>query len=178
MRGDQPGSSPRVWGALPDFLRTLVYRRLIPTCVGSTWSFCRFKEFQTAHPHVCGEHPFKGSITVSRTGSSPRVWGAHGRVEPQDSQHRLIPTCVGSTPFHSKRSHDLAAHPHVCGEHPPLEVWRMNSYGSSPRVWGALWGNVLKGMQERLIPTCVGSTRRRTRRGTAHTAHPHVCGEH
>ena len=50
------GSSPRVWGAQWTSYKCGDYRRLIPTCVGSTFLDRRLLACSQAHPHVCGEH--------------------------------------------------------------------------------------------------------------------------
>ena len=71
------GSSPRVWGAHPQFLWGFSFERLIPTCVGSTVIQNTFGVCPQAHPHVCGEHYPGFSHFHKGVGSSPRVWGAH-----------------------------------------------------------------------------------------------------
>ena len=50
--------------------------------------------------------------------------------------------------------------------------------GSSPRVWGARFFALKSYADERLIPTCVGSTSSKSVPDILSPAHPHVCGEH
>ena len=133
---------------------------------------------RAAHPHVCGEHSSTQRTATRSPGSSPRVWGAPVRSLGCRSSSGLIPTCVGSTPLILITQFDIAAHPHVCGEHPNSHICPLVPSGSSPRVWGAhhlarRWLPV-----SRLIPTCVGSTRAVVLLWPLFPAHPHVCGEH
>ena len=94
------------------------------------------------------------------------------------SRFRLIPTCVGSTPYTGACAAISPAHPHVCGEHTlRLSVGRMG-LGSSPRVWGAHLIGDKTPTPARLIPTCVGSTPDYRYPCWDCAAHPHVCGEH
>ena len=112
------GSSPRVWGAHDLHAAGNQSARLIPTCVGSTADLLKISSRCSAHPHVCGEHPPHAPPKGFICGSSPRVWGARARCLLGRSEIRLIPTCVGSTSNRVSHVHALAAHPHVCGEHP------------------------------------------------------------
>ncbi len=73
----------------------------------------------------------------------------------------------------------LAVHPHVCGEHLRHIRIRRDASGSSPRVWGTFFaqivdGSVLYGSSPRVWGTCQFTRIRIFRR----TVHPHVCGEH
>ena len=194
-----PGSSPRVWGAHqnafcerpPDMAHphvcgehpspspiTCTNPWLIPTCVGSTITSISRPVCVPAHPHVCGEHSLSTSTRTTCFGSSPRVWGARTSNSLERARERLIPTCVGSTYVNKERALYRAAHPHVCGEHDFLSCSRKFGVGSSPRVWGALDVRQLNVTEQRLIPTCAGSTPAHTHYRLAVTAHPHVCGEH
>ena len=65
----------------------------------------------------CGKNDyFRAVATVLRT-PSPRVWRAQGKTQRELAEHRLIPTCVGSTLKAAATLSAAAAHPHVCGEH-------------------------------------------------------------
>ena len=152
------GSSPRVWGALHTRQPTLASARLIPTCVGSTTAWGALMPWNSAHPHVCGEHVPERLERLRGIGSSPRVWGAHGRYGKPSKAHQ--------------------AHPHVCGEHATLITHDTYFVGSSPRVWGAPTVDASIWQDVRLIPTCVGSTPGSARHLVTCPAHPHVCGEH
>ena len=106
----------------------------------------------------CGKNDyFRAVATVLRT-PSPRVWRAQGKTQRELAEHRLIPTCVGSTPSSCRVAFSRSAHPHVCGEHSPFFPEATRAEGSSPRVWGAPSAVRLQERNQRLIPTCVGST--------------------
>ena len=66
----------------------------------------------------------------------------------------------------------------MCGEHYILLRCKSLMVGSSPRVWGAHHRIPGPLAQDRLIPTCVGSTKVVIRTSMNLKAHPHVCGEH
>ena len=97
FQGFQPGSSPRVWGALVVGKPDGHPERLIPTCVGSTTNIFAHLGLRAAHPHVCGEHGLAVDHLARPCGSSPRVWGALPCGSHCIHGLRLIPTCVGST---------------------------------------------------------------------------------
>ena len=107
---------------------------------------------------MCGEHDVAVIDAHGDAGSSPRVWGALHAACENPHPLRLIPTCVGSTERLRVVFCEVAAHPHVCGEHFKDSVDCGECAGSSPRVWGAL-----------LSPPMMWWTT---------LAHPHVCGEH
>ena len=69
------GSSPRVWGILPNQMAESPQRRFIPTCVGNTSPSKSIAARTWVHPHVCGEYSEIDAALKEREGSSPRVWG-------------------------------------------------------------------------------------------------------
>ena len=69
------GTSPHVWGKLPNEPRGQVTTRNIPTCVGKTAASARVSPPRAEHPHMCGENGRTGAEGVSATGTSPHVWG-------------------------------------------------------------------------------------------------------
>ena len=112
-----PGSSPRMRGTQCLEFGAGAGGGLIPTYAGNTWPLNRRYAQPRAHPHVCGEHSSTQRTATRSPGSSPRVWGAPVRSLGCRSSSGLIPTCVGSTPLILITQFDIAAHPHVCGEH-------------------------------------------------------------
>ena len=132
------GSSPRAWGTRLDVRCRAPRFRFIPTCVGNTQVSCGLENAAEVHPHVRGEHScfrFRHSFP---SGSSPRAWGTHLRVQRQNKVVRFIPTCVGNTVERWKPQASSTVHPHVRGEH---------VRGSNRGAW-----------LQRFIPTCVGNT--------------------
>jgi len=174
----QFGSSPRVWGTHGVQLRSRMYNRFIPTCVGNTARLRKKARGDPVHPHVCGEHSSSVNLSDRAVGSSPRVWGTLENHRSLPRTCRFIPTCVGNTRFSRKISTRASVHPHVCGEHKALPHKPPVSLGSSPRVWGTLDAGGCAAAYRRFIPTCVGNTVITTRIECCITVHPHVCGEH
>ena len=129
------------------------------------------------HPHACGDKDRLRNYFVNGAGSSPRVWGQAMSSFSDLHKHGIIPTRVGTrsmipVPASAKRDH-----PHACGD----KTWSANTIfgivGSSPRVWGQAYFNVLKTAYIRIIPTRVG-----TRIASASSTdkgwdHPHACGD-
>ena len=130
------GSSPRLWGTEYRPRERHFSRRFIPTPVGNgsrvSWQ-CRRG---SVHPHACGERFLYISITASKRGSSPRLWGTGSRKSDGQQGYRFIPTPVGngSSLFHCFPL--LAVHPHACGERLSLTENNRTKDGSSPRLWG------------------------------------------
>ena len=91
---------------------------------------------------------------------------------------RFIPTGVGNTvrqPAHRGRA---SVHPHGCGEHQAAGKMPLAVAGSSPRVWGTLFGRACLGGGPRFIPTGVGNTAICRPSPAPMPVHPHGCGEH
>jgi len=127
---------------------------------------------------VRGEHRTFPLASTSRTGSSPRAWGACGDRGAVDGNIRFIPTCVGSIFSRDVARRPSSVHPHVRGEHEVDAVGRQHQPGSSPRAWGASGVRRLIGSVSRFIPTCVGSITGPARAAAGSSVHPHVRGEH
>src|SRR5699024_4959539 len=91
------GSSPRAWGPLCNVVQVELARRFIPTCVGTTDAGGGTLLFGPVHPHVRGDHYFRGSPRTHPIGSSPRAWGPLQSGVLPERKARFIPTCVGTT---------------------------------------------------------------------------------
>ena len=78
-------------------------------------------------------HKF-GEAGITRTGSSPRVWGTRLSAAPLYHCARFIPTGVGNAGLNMIPLPTNTVHPHGCGERRPLCHPRCNPRGSSPRV--------------------------------------------
>ena len=131
--------------------------RFTPMCVGKSANCAASSRSAAVDPHVCGE------IGRSHSFRNRRV--------------RFTPTCVGKSPVAAARPHAPAVHPHVCGEIiASVRSFRLTP-GSPPRVWGNLQVVMWHGCGVRFTPTCVGKSGADCRNRTAHSVHPHVCGE-
>ena len=174
----QTGSSPRVWGTPRSVAPFGDRRRFIPTGVGNTTTRSETSNQMAVHPHGCGEHLSERRRSISKTGSSPRVWGTPAQAGGGRRVCRFIPTGVGNTRGANCCSPRVTVHPHGCGEHEIHRFARGMGDGSSPRVWGTHCPAPVGGLTRRFIPTGVGNTIGCQRVFHVSTVHPHGCGEH
>ncbi len=130
------GSSPRMWGTLPDSKLRIRKLRFIPTHVGNTSRPGRLHLPRSVHPHACGEHHDDHSLIPFVTGSSPRMWGTLVMNEENGAGNRFIPTHVGNTCKRRAGMGFNTVHPHACGEHSGMGSPLGSLCGSSPRMWG------------------------------------------
>ena len=111
------GSSPRMRGALVEYVARAECDGIIPAYAGSTGPSTCSRPARTDHPRVCGEHRVYESGGTYRLGSSPRMRGARDGPRLRGLPRRIIPAYAGST---ITAAHNWAAfwdHPRVCGEH-------------------------------------------------------------
>ena len=69
------GSSPRAWGKVAFRQQQFASHRIIPTCVGKSFTIHNCCRDFPDHPHVRGEKNLTGSPGKYEHGSSPRAWG-------------------------------------------------------------------------------------------------------
>ncbi len=152
------GTSPRAWGKpLRSSYELRLYRN-IPTCVGKTTIVSRFFYIKPEHPHVRGENSrCFGAVGWCR-GTSPRAWGKLSARRGERLLRRNIPTCVGKTGVGRINVKRIPEHPHVRGENAFQLGQTLLISGTSPRAWGKLVGEPVRGDDPRNIPTCVGKT--------------------
>ena len=172
------GSSPRMRGALVCVLVHVSVVGIIPAYAGSTRNQSRGRTFYRDHPRVCGEHSAEHIAALAEQGSSPRMRGAPGPRRSSGKVTGIIPAYAGSTTKLFFRPSTCGDHPRVCGEHPTATVSECVERGSSPRMRGALLGELGGHVAARIIPAYAGSTRPPVRRWLRCGDHPRVCGEH
>ena len=192
------GSSPRMWGTLPDVTLGQARDRFIPTHVGNTRRGGARLQHRAVHPHACGEHtgvPIRwikadGSsprmwgtrlrigATTRTSGSSPRMWGTPAHDALQRRRHRFIPTHVGNTGYRWPAGVPMPVHPHACGEHGGLSRSTLHCAGSSPRMWGHAGLGVAAGRGRGSSPRMWGTPVGRSKICDWKSVHPHACGEH
>ena len=73
-----------------------VERRFIPTGVGNGARRPPYSGRKTVHPHGCGERCIRCCYILTRSGSSPRVWGTAREYAKEFMNMRFIPTGVGN----------------------------------------------------------------------------------
>ena len=95
--GENPGSSPRMWGTHMKPQKRIQTLRFIPTHVGNTGDPSGVPLCSAVHPHACGEHDGARGPGRDAGGSSPRMWGTLKGSESVAAPARFIPTHVGNT---------------------------------------------------------------------------------
>ena len=68
-------------------------------------------------------------------------------------------------------------HPHACGDKNVIFVAGTDKEGSSPRVWGQVFRNIMLSIQYRIIPTRVGTSYIVNKKYGGYEDHPHACGD-
>ena len=131
------GSSPRMRGARSMTIYVSTPLGIIPADAGST--IRRFPGLcaKGDHPRGCGEHPRSMPLTISATGSSPRMRGAPLDLIGEHTPAGIIPADAGSTSYISLVMMAQTDHPRGCGEHYDIRGQHVYLQGSSPRMRGA-----------------------------------------
>ena len=120
---------------------------------------------------------FSISISLTRGGSSPRMWGTRPQGAGRGLFARFIPTHVGNSQHSASVRFPCTVHPHACGELSAISSAIASRLGSSPRMWGTpSLGNDNHG-PVRFIPTHVGNSQHSASVRFPCTVHPHACGE-
>ena len=150
------------------------------------------------HPRACGERIWHSLVSFIVNGSSPRLWGTdafegeirellrfiptpvgNGAVRgvSLSSACRFIPTPVGNGSLNIGQHHEIAVHPHACGERDYYPILVSDDGGSSPRLWGTAALGRWRGRSARFIPTPEGNGSCSGVRSLPCAVHPHACGE-
>ena len=175
---DGSGSSPRMRGA-----PNLVYtpsgdEGIIPAYAGSTRTCAAPPASPGDHPRVCGEHAVTLPRLRLKTGSSPRMRGAHDFFGCDIFDVGIIPAYAGSTRTRTSATGSPRDHPRVCGEHADGQAVAASATGSSPRMRGALLRDRVWPVGRGIIPAYAGSTTPALCVPMSLRDHPRVCGEH
>ena len=133
------GSSPRMRGARHQHPYQQLGLGIIPAYAGSTRDNQMSSKCARDHPRVCGEHMACWAYITFRSGSSPRMRGAHQPGVVGLLVQGIIPAYAGSTTWRFCGGVAKRDHPHVCGEHLPTLSPMVIFRGSSPRMRGARW---------------------------------------
>ena len=127
---------------------------------------------------MCGEHRLGVIRADLRQGSSPHVREALRFLVDHGYAPGIIPACAGSTIHQYVSELDGRDHPRMCGEHLPLSLITMATWGSSPHVRGARLAGDLPVDCRGIIPACAGSTYPEDDEAGFQRDHPRMCGEH
>ncbi len=130
------GSSPRVRGTFLSHATEFVTTRFIPASAGNILSHTAYSRVTAVHPRECGEHALSLALSISHSGSSPRVRGTSDESLIAAMAERFIPASAGNIWFHWPAVPMLPVHPRECGEHRGGAGGSHRLTGSSPRVRG------------------------------------------
>ena len=92
------------------------------------------------HPHAYGDKKVVGNIYDNPEGSSPRVWGQEFTMLYKDNNMGIIPTRMGTSNRDFVTVCVYQDHPHAYGDKCVTQSHVTNNVGSSPRVWGQVYG--------------------------------------
>ena len=110
-------------------------------------------------------------------GSSPRVWGQDLFPPICNRLRRIIPTRVGTSYNRIRRYKKRWDHPHACGDKRSPSFVIVSIRGSSPRVWGQEISKLCHSVNQRIIPTRVGTSTVFRTIVNFPSNHPHACGD-
>ena len=105
------------------------------------------------------------------------MWGQVRSEYFRSMTSRIIPTRVGTSTITQTVYIRCGDHPHACGDKKKVKASSCHGKGSSPRVWGQETSLITYSIDNRIIPTRVGT------RGFLSFAfcvvkdHPHACGD-
>ena len=133
-----PGSSPRMRGAVDRDVVLAVVLGIIPARAGSSCKSDTRARSPWDHPRACGEQRQLEIVPWLYGGSSPRVRGA-------------------GSPCRGCRSGSWD-HPRACGEQPSSSLAKFLAVGSSPRVRGAGVSPSIPPLALGIIPARAGSS--------------------
>ena len=156
------GSSPRMRGTRFAVLVTGDIQRINPADAGSTNRSDCWPHSERDHPRGCGEH---GADTWSASdweGSSPRMRGTPRATHALSHDCGIIPADAGNTIRLQEWLDSNEDHLRGCGEHRHSDGrpgWRR---GSSPRMRGTPFEQIVGGVVSGIIPADAGNTMPRT----------------
>ena len=174
----RPWDHPRVCGEqLRRLMPPSAYQEPSPRVRGAGRGPMDQARFAGIIPRVCGEQFHLTDTGKALMGSSPRVRGAGHQAREPHHLRGIIPARAGSrrTPW-SRRSWSWD-HPRACGEQSIEDQVRVCAQGSSPRVRGAVRGNLAYEHSAGIIPARAGSRAPPGARRGWPGDHPRACGE-
>src|SRR5208337_4985404 len=126
----------RAWGWSGITIKTTIYDRVLPTCVGMVRNPQQRQSLRPCSPHVRGDGPqstIQGGLLDS---FSPRAWGWSETNTRPSTPTMVLPTCVGMVRAPGMVERMCGCSPHVRGDGPcPIHDIRLLG-AFSPRAWG------------------------------------------
>ncbi len=157
------GTSPRVRGAVELVEGAERPPGNIPAGAGSRPWPSVMTTTSREHPRGCGEQYLRASTVTTGGGTSPRVWGAGGRVLGSGLCSGNIPAGAGSSHRRLRWWRLRGEHPRGCEEQIIDQAIDIAKQGTSPRVRGAGQSSFQRGPGQGNIPAGAGSRPVRTR---------------
>ena len=169
--------SPHAWGWSVHNQILRVRGQVFPTCVGMVRPLlCRLSG-SCCFPHMRGDGPESGTLTIRAGAFSPHAWGWSEIRDELAGKNDVFPTCVGMvrlscTPLRIERRF-----PHMRGDGPRLELVLFRVRVFSPHAWG--WSeHIIRACCTALVfPTCVGMVRQTVARDGCTGGFPHMRGD-
>ena len=171
------GSPPRVRGTAESNAIGVFQRGITPACAGNRCPHGAIKRFIWDHPRVCGEQAVSLALSISPSGSPPRVRGTANIDSLCVSCTGITPACAGNSFLQYLCGFIVGDHPRVCGEQSPHPRRCHRGLGSPPRVRGTVADRRFVYNSTRITPACAGNSCRPMWRGCGRWDHPRVCGE-
>ena len=131
----------------------------------------------SGHPHAGGDITAGKQASNQPLGPSPRGWGHPLQWGIAKSSYRAIPTRVGTSSSQNTASAPTPGHPHAGGDICEARLQVVGEAGPSPRGWGHHQGVTTVTLEQRAIPTRVGTSRHLQRLMIVPTGHPHAGGD-
>ena len=152
------GSSPRMRGAACDVDRHVVAEGIIPAHAGSSPCMAGRSIREPDHPRACGEQSCYARSLPLPTGSSPRMRGAARPLRASSLAAGIIPAHAGSRRPCQRLASFAWDHPRACGAQVDYKLSTGSTWGSSPRMRGAVKGMIESAKQPGIIPAHAGSS--------------------
>ena len=109
-------------------------------------------------PRVCGKDLVAPKLSITLTGSPPRVREGRNRRIPRPNSIRITPACAGRTVEVYQAWTGERDHPRVCGKDDVKHHVDCAKLGSPPRVREGLHAVDRTVQTARITPACAGRT--------------------
>ena len=126
---------------------------------------------------MCGEKARSVHVSMSPSGSPPRVRGKVPRHRGHAVRIGITPACAGKRSRWFSGSCPGWDHPRVCGEKVSSSSSSASFMGSPPRVRGKELRKTISENGVGITPACAGKRSRSRRTRSSCRDHPRVCGE-
>ncbi|SCQ46913.1 Hypothetical protein PFR_JS7-2_1905 [Propionibacterium freudenreichii] len=157
--------------------RQIVGARITPAYAGRTDCRKRDRPGDPDHPRVCGENRLPAKVSLSPSGSPPRMRGELRVCRDSYVDPGITPAYAGRTQARRRCPSPPQDHPRVCGENSGQRSPLRFLGGSPPRMRGELSRPLRHPTRAGITPAYAGRTMDPCARIQAWSDHPRVCGE-